>query len=40
MSTSFWMPLGCFVLIMLYGFGWTKLIQSDGGGGMKSSGRH
>ncbi len=40
MSTSFWMPLGCFVLIMLYGFGWTKLSQSDGGGGIKSSGGH
>lgn len=40
MSTSFWMPLGCFGLIMLYGFGWTKLSQSDGVVGMKSSGGH
>ncbi len=40
MSTSFWMPLGCFVLIMLYGFGWSKLSQSKGVVGMKSSGGH
>ncbi len=40
MSTSFWMPLGCFVLIMFYGFGWTKLSQSKGVVGMKSAGGH
>lgn len=39
-ARRFWMPLGCFVLIMLYGFGWTKLSQSDGIVGMKSSGGH
>jgi fucose permease len=40
MATSFWIPLGCFVLIMLYGFCWPKLSQSDGVVGMKSSGGH
>jgi MFS transporter, FHS family, L-fucose permease len=40
MSTSYWRPLGCFGLIMLYGFGWTKLSQSDGVVGLKSSGGH
>jgi fucose permease len=40
MATSFWMPLACFVLIVLYGFGWTKLSQSDGVVGMKGAGGH
>lgn len=40
MATSFWMPLGCFVLILLYGFFWSKLSQSDGVIGMKTSGGH
>lgn len=40
MSTSFWMPLACFVLIMLYGFFWSKLSQSGGVVGMKTSGGH
>ena len=30
MSIAFLMPLGCFVLIALYGFGWSKLSRSDG----------
>jgi len=29
MSVSFLMPLGCFALIALYGFSWTKLSKSD-----------
>lgn len=40
MSTSFWMPLACFILIMLYGFFWTKLSQSDGVIGVKTSAGH
>jgi fucose permease len=40
MSTSFWMPLCCFVLIMAYGFFWSKLSQSDGVVGMKGAGGH
>jgi len=40
MATSFWMPLGCFVLILLYGFLWPKLSQSDGVVGVKSSSGH
>jgi FHS family L-fucose permease-like MFS transporter len=40
MSTSFWMPLGCFVLILLYGFCWSKLSQADGIVGLKTSGGH
>lgn len=40
MATSFWMPLGCFVLIMSYGFGWSKLSQSKGVVGMKGAGGH
>lgn len=40
MATSFWMPLGCFILIMAYGFGWSKLSQSDGAVGMKGAGGH
>jgi len=40
MATSFWMPLGCFILIMAYGFGWSKLSQSDGVVGMKGAGGH
>ncbi len=30
MSVSFWMPLACFVLILLYGFFWPKLSRSEG----------
>ena len=40
MATSFWMPLGCFVLILLYGIFWPKLSQSEGVVGMKTSGGH
>ncbi len=40
MSTSFWMPLCCFVLILLYGFSWSKLSQSEGVVGMKGAGGH
>lgn len=40
MSTSFWMPLACFILIMGYGFFWSKLSQSDGVVGMKGAGGH
>jgi fucose permease len=40
MSTSFWIPLGCFVLILLYGFFWPKLSQSEGVVGLKSAGGH
>lgn len=40
MATSFWMPLGCFVLILLYGFGWSRLSQSKGVVGMKGAGGH
>jgi FHS family L-fucose permease-like MFS transporter len=30
MSAAFWMPLGCFIFIALYGFYWSKLSGSDG----------
>ena len=30
MSVSFWVPFGCFVLIALYGFSWSKLSKSEG----------
>jgi fucose permease len=30
MSAAFWMPLGCFIFIALYGFCWSKLSGSDG----------
>jgi fucose permease len=40
MSTSFWMPLCCFALIMGYGFFWSKLSQSEGVVGMKGTGGH
>lgn len=40
MSTSFWMPLCCFALILGYGFLWPKLSQSDGLVGMKGTGGH
>jgi fucose permease len=40
MSTAFWMPFGCFILIALYSFAWPKLSQSEGVMGMKSSGGH
>ena len=38
MSASFWMPLACFVLIMIYGFSWTKLSRSEGIQGVKTGG--
>jgi fucose permease len=40
MATSFWMPLGCFILIMLYGCFWPKLSQSDGVRDLGTSGGH
>jgi FHS family L-fucose permease-like MFS transporter len=40
MSTSFWMPLACFVLIALYGFAWPKLSRAEGIQGMKAGGGH
>jgi FHS family L-fucose permease-like MFS transporter len=40
MSVSFWMPLVCFALVALYGFTWSKLSQSEGVRGLKTSGGH
>ncbi len=40
MATSFWMPLGCFILLLLYGFFWAKLSQSDGVQGFSPTGGH
>ena len=40
MSASFWMPLACFVLILMFGFFWPKLSQSDGVIGIKATGGH
>lgn len=40
MSTSFLMPLVCFIFIAAYGFFWSKLSQSEGVVGMKSSSGH
>lgn len=40
MSVSFLMPLACFVFIALYGFFWSKLSQSEGVVGLKTSGGH
>jgi fucose permease len=40
MSASFWMPLVCFSLIVLYAFSWTKLSRSDGMQGLTTSGGH
>ena len=40
MSASFWMPLACFVLILLYGFGWPKLSRSEGMVGVSTTGGH
>ena len=40
MSTAFWMPLACFILIALYSFFWPKLSQSEGVVGMSTSGGH
>ena len=40
MSVSFWMPLVCFALIAVYGFTWSKLSQSEGLRGLKTSGGH
>jgi hypothetical protein len=40
MSASFWMPLACFALIVLYGFSWTKLSRSEGVRGLNTAGGH
>ena len=40
MSASFWMPLACFVLILLYGFCWPKLSRANGMVEIKTSGGH
>ena len=40
MSVSFWMPLVCFALIATYGFSWSKLSQSEGVRGLRTSGGH
>jgi FHS family L-fucose permease-like MFS transporter len=40
MSVSFLMPLACFVFIALYGFFWSRLSQSEGLVGIKTSGGH
>lgn len=40
MSISFLMPLGCFIVIALYGFLWSKLSQSEGVVGLKATGGH
>ena len=40
MSTSFLMPLACFVFIAAYGFLWTKLSQTEGVTGLSTSKGH
>jgi fucose permease len=40
MSTAFWMPLICFILIVIYGFSWPKLSRSEGVSGLKPGGGH
>jgi FHS family L-fucose permease-like MFS transporter len=40
MSTSFVMPLVCFVFIAAYGFLWTKLSQSEGVSGLSATKGH
>jgi len=40
MSVSFWMPLVCFLLIALYGFNWSRLSQTGGVVGLKTTGGH
>ncbi len=40
MSVSFWMPLACFLCIAGYGFLWTKLSQTEGVVGLKTSSGH
>ncbi len=40
MSISFLMPMGCFLLIALYGFGWSKLSRSEGVVGVKAGAGH
>jgi FHS family L-fucose permease-like MFS transporter len=40
MSTSFLMPLACFLFIAAYGFFWSKLSQSEGVVELKASGGH
>ena len=37
---AFWMPFVCFILIGIYGLCWSKLSQSEGVLGVKSSGGH
>ena len=40
MSASFWMPLACFVLILLYSFCWPAMSKSDGVFEVKTAGGH
>ena len=40
MSTSFLMPLACFLFIAAYGFFWSKLSQSEGVVELKPAGGH
>ena len=40
MSIGFAVPAGCFLIIALYGFSWTKLSGSEGLKGLSSSGGH
>jgi FHS family L-fucose permease-like MFS transporter len=40
MSISFLMPLTCFILLAAYGFNWSRLSQSEGVTGLKTSGGH
>jgi FHS family L-fucose permease-like MFS transporter len=40
MSTGFIVPLVCFILVALYGFGWSKLSQSEGVVGVSVKGGH
>lgn len=40
MSAGFIVPLVCFLAVALYGFNWSKLSQSDGVRGLKTTGGH
>ena len=40
MSTSFLVPLICFILIALYGFTWPKLSRVESMNGLNLSGGH
>jgi hypothetical protein len=40
MSRSFVVPMACFVLIMLYGYGWPLLSKADSLTGVKAGGGH